>query len=251
MPTETRTNWSPWWTNPQRGTNRLSHTCSTSTDASPRLPSRTSRSSILTTVHHPWHFFPNRNTTTNLFPFDLRPEDYIVMQFGRVAEDVFSMDYSFPLCALQAFAITLSSFDGKLACEWGELACLMTGALTFNPKNMSKIDFNYFPTNLAWKRSYGRRRRNICFSKMNNKWQHVSMLIFISDISVKNRNKFICPIVKSRKKKKKPSLQPSIGTCNQLQIEMRPYRVFCCCAIRPEDASSHLIKNPCVETFIH
>ncbi|KAL2078088.1 hypothetical protein ACEWY4_025773 [Coilia grayii] len=43
--------------------------------------------------------------------------DYIVMQFGRVAEDVFSMDYSFPLCALQAFAITLSSFDGKLACE--------------------------------------------------------------------------------------------------------------------------------------
>lgn len=45
------------------------------------------------------------------------PEDYIVMQFGRVAEDVFSMDYSFPMCALQAFAITLSSFDGKLACE--------------------------------------------------------------------------------------------------------------------------------------
>ncbi|KAF7647160.1 hypothetical protein LDENG_00176580 [Lucifuga dentata] len=44
-------------------------------------------------------------------------EDYIVMQFGRVAEDVFSMDYSSPLCALQAFAITLSSFDGKLACE--------------------------------------------------------------------------------------------------------------------------------------
>ncbi|XP_023680890.1 tubby protein homolog isoform X2 [Paramormyrops kingsleyae] len=43
--------------------------------------------------------------------------DYIVMQFGRVSDNVFSMDYSFPLCALQAFAITLSSFDGKLACE--------------------------------------------------------------------------------------------------------------------------------------
>ncbi|XP_068439155.1 tubby protein homolog isoform X2 [Clinocottus analis] len=40
-------------------------------------------------------------------------EDYIVMQFGRVAEDVFSMDYSFPMCALQAFAITLSSFDDR------------------------------------------------------------------------------------------------------------------------------------------
>ncbi|KAM7370958.1 hypothetical protein PAMP_010465 [Pampus punctatissimus] len=45
------------------------------------------------------------------------PDEYIVMQFGRVAENVFSMDYSFPMCALQAFAITLSSFDGKLACE--------------------------------------------------------------------------------------------------------------------------------------
>ncbi|XP_046748157.1 protein king tubby isoform X1 [Diprion similis] len=43
--------------------------------------------------------------------------DYVVMQFGRVAEDVFTMDYRFPLCALQAFAIALSSFDNKLACE--------------------------------------------------------------------------------------------------------------------------------------
>lgn len=41
----------------------------------------------------------------------------IVMQFGRVAEDVFTMDFSYPLCALQAFAICLSSFDSKLACE--------------------------------------------------------------------------------------------------------------------------------------
>uniref|UniRef100_A0A8C8ZA76 Tubby-like protein n=1 Tax=Prolemur simus TaxID=1328070 RepID=A0A8C8ZA76_PROSS len=43
--------------------------------------------------------------------------DYIVLQFGRVAEDVFTLDYRYPLCALQAFAIALSSFDGKLACE--------------------------------------------------------------------------------------------------------------------------------------
>ncbi|XP_029816934.1 tubby protein homolog isoform X3 [Manacus vitellinus] len=41
--------------------------------------------------------------------------DYIVMQFGRVAEDVFTMDYNYPMCALQAFAIALSSFDSKLA----------------------------------------------------------------------------------------------------------------------------------------
>lgn len=43
--------------------------------------------------------------------------DYIVMQFGRVAEDVFTMDFRYPMCALQAFAVALSSFDSKLACE--------------------------------------------------------------------------------------------------------------------------------------
>lgn len=45
-------------------------------------------------------------------------EDYIVMQFGRVADDAFTLDYNYPLCAVQAFAIALSSFDGKIACEW-------------------------------------------------------------------------------------------------------------------------------------
>jgi len=43
--------------------------------------------------------------------------DYIVMQFGLVAEDIFTMDYRYPMCAVQAFAIALSSFDSKLACE--------------------------------------------------------------------------------------------------------------------------------------
>lgn len=43
--------------------------------------------------------------------------DYLVLQFGRVAPDLFTMDFCFPLCPLQAFAICLSSFDGKLACE--------------------------------------------------------------------------------------------------------------------------------------
>ncbi|XP_064391617.1 tubby-related protein 3-like [Halichondria panicea] len=44
-------------------------------------------------------------------------EDYVVMQFGRISEDTFTLDYSFPMCALQAFSIVLSSFDSKLACE--------------------------------------------------------------------------------------------------------------------------------------
>ncbi|CAG0887353.1 unnamed protein product [Darwinula stevensoni] len=43
--------------------------------------------------------------------------EYVVMQFGRVSEDVFTMDFRYPMCALQAFAVALSSFDGKIACE--------------------------------------------------------------------------------------------------------------------------------------
>nr|XP_057910544.1 tubby-related protein 1-like isoform X3 [Doryrhamphus excisus] len=43
--------------------------------------------------------------------------DYIVMQFGRIADDIFTLDFKYPMCAVQAFAIALSSFDGKLACE--------------------------------------------------------------------------------------------------------------------------------------
>lgn len=54
--------------------------------------------------------------------------DYIVMQFGRISDDEFTMDFRYPLCALQAFAIALSSFDNKLACEW-----TITASKTFSP----------------------------------------------------------------------------------------------------------------------
>ncbi|CAH1758540.1 6868_t:CDS:2 [Entrophospora sp. SA101] len=43
--------------------------------------------------------------------------DYIIMQFGRVSEDSFTMDFMYPMCPIQAFAIALTSFDAKLACE--------------------------------------------------------------------------------------------------------------------------------------
>ncbi len=43
--------------------------------------------------------------------------DYIIMQFGRTGQDTFTMDYQYPMCALQAFGIALTSFDAKLACE--------------------------------------------------------------------------------------------------------------------------------------
>ncbi|XP_074873991.1 tubby-related protein 2 [Carettochelys insculpta] len=64
--------------------------------------------------------FHGRVTQASVKNFQLVPEhdpEHIVLQFGRVAPDVFTMDYRAPLCALQAFAVCLSSFDGKLACE--------------------------------------------------------------------------------------------------------------------------------------
>jgi hypothetical protein len=44
-------------------------------------------------------------------------QDKIILQFGKVSKDMFTMDYRYPLSAFQAFAICLSSFDTKLACE--------------------------------------------------------------------------------------------------------------------------------------
>lgn len=41
----------------------------------------------------------------------------VVMQFGRISSHEFTCDVTYPLSILQAFAIALSSFDSKLACE--------------------------------------------------------------------------------------------------------------------------------------
>ena len=41
----------------------------------------------------------------------------VILQFGKVGKDVFTMDYRYPISAFQAFAICLSSFDTKIACE--------------------------------------------------------------------------------------------------------------------------------------
>ncbi|KAJ0092340.1 hypothetical protein Patl1_25569 [Pistacia atlantica] len=47
-----------------------------------------------------------------------RPEhEKIILQFGKVGKDLFTMDYRYPISAFQAFAICLSSFDTKIACE--------------------------------------------------------------------------------------------------------------------------------------
>ncbi|KAG0495687.1 hypothetical protein HPP92_000378 [Vanilla planifolia] len=46
-----------------------------------------------------------------------RDLDKVILQFGKVGKDLFTMDYTYPISAFQAFAICLSSFDTKIACE--------------------------------------------------------------------------------------------------------------------------------------
>jgi hypothetical protein len=44
------------------------------------------------------------------------PEN-VILQFGRIGKDTFTMDLQYPLSPLQAFSICLTSFDYKFACE--------------------------------------------------------------------------------------------------------------------------------------
>ncbi|KAJ8549163.1 hypothetical protein K7X08_032870 [Anisodus acutangulus] len=44
-------------------------------------------------------------------------QETTILQFGKIGKDMFTMDYCYPLSAFQAFAICLSSFDTKPACE--------------------------------------------------------------------------------------------------------------------------------------
>ncbi|GAB4851228.1 Tubby- protein 3 [Ancistrocladus abbreviatus] len=68
--------------------------------------------------------FRGRVTVASVKNFQLvvSPEDgpeheEIILQFGKVGKDVFTMDYRYPISAFQAFAICLSSFDTRIACE--------------------------------------------------------------------------------------------------------------------------------------
>ncbi|CAM8998658.1 unnamed protein product [Rhodiola kirilowii] len=44
-------------------------------------------------------------------------QEKVILQFGKIGKDIFTMDYRYPMSAFQAFAICLSSFDTKPACE--------------------------------------------------------------------------------------------------------------------------------------
>lgn len=50
-------------------------------------------------------------------------QEKVILQFGKIGKDIFTVDYRYPLSAFQAFAICLSSFDTKPACEWDTLNC--------------------------------------------------------------------------------------------------------------------------------
>ncbi|XP_076888585.1 tubby-like F-box protein 3 isoform X2 [Bidens hawaiensis] len=46
-----------------------------------------------------------------------KEHEKIVLEFGKIGKDVFTMDYQYPISAFEAFAICLSSFDTKITCE--------------------------------------------------------------------------------------------------------------------------------------
>ncbi|PPD83926.1 hypothetical protein GOBAR_DD19135 [Gossypium barbadense] len=51
---------------------------------------------------------PSENVT-------ITEQENVILQFGKIGKDIFTMDYCYPLSAFQAFAICLSSFDTKPA----------------------------------------------------------------------------------------------------------------------------------------
>ncbi|KAI4320705.1 hypothetical protein MLD38_034158 [Melastoma candidum] len=56
-------------------------------------------------------------TTDPTQPGGKGDEDTVLLQFGKVGDDLFTMDYRQPLSAFLAFAICLTSFGTKIACE--------------------------------------------------------------------------------------------------------------------------------------
>ncbi|CAN0826220.1 Tubby-like F-box protein 6, partial [Linum grandiflorum] len=105
------------------------------TQDSESLPSQTNGALVLKNKSPRWHKhlqcwclnFHGRVTVASVKNFQLvasaengvgGPEyEKIILQFGKVGKDMFTMDYRYPISAFQAFAICLSSFDTKLACE--------------------------------------------------------------------------------------------------------------------------------------
>lgn len=64
--------------------------------------------------------FDGRVTLSSVKNFQVIHEanpDYVVTQFGKVNKDLYTCDFSYPICALQAFGVALSSLDNKIGCD--------------------------------------------------------------------------------------------------------------------------------------
>ena len=86
----------------------------------PFLSSLSSLSSLSVQVGAYVLNFNGRVTMASVKNFQLVDPDEqnaVVLQFGRVAKDEFTMDMQWPITPFQAFAVTLSSFDSKIACD--------------------------------------------------------------------------------------------------------------------------------------
>ncbi|KAL4295902.1 hypothetical protein GQ457_12G031190 [Hibiscus cannabinus] len=59
-------------------------------------------------------------------------QENVILQFGKIGKDIFTMDYRYPLSAFQAFAICLSSFDTKPATPSEHIASSHSAAFIFN-----------------------------------------------------------------------------------------------------------------------
>jgi tubby-related protein 1 len=59
----------------------------------------------------------DKASVKNFQLIDDHDENKVYLQFGRVAEHQFNLDFQWPFSPMQAFALALSSFDYKFACE--------------------------------------------------------------------------------------------------------------------------------------
>ena len=79
----------------------------------------------------------DKASVKNFQLIDEYDDNHIYMQFGRVGQQNFNMDVAYPCSLFQSFAIGLTSFDFKFACEWRLLRIYL---------KLSKIQINTWPS---------------------------------------------------------------------------------------------------------
>jgi len=59
-----------------------------------------------------------KGSVKNFQLVEAEDDEKVILQFGRLNDNLFSCDFTYPLSPFQAFTICLSSLDSKFACEW-------------------------------------------------------------------------------------------------------------------------------------